>query len=180
MVSRSKEGQNRESVTADRDREELIYAVLSLPLECDSRVRQLVETLNDLPCVYTCSSCGGHPEEEDRENPAPEGCFYIQFIVEPTEAGFLSLGIIDLAARTFGHDLLNVKVLNTTDSPRLVMFHILGREGVDPGAVADEIRALCTKWKVPLEGVWGYKKNVRKQQALARIRRLRTRRGSGR
>jgi hypothetical protein len=170
MTSRKNKRPNCEHVTVDRNREELIYAVLSLPVEYDSRVRTLVETLNDLPDVYTCSSCGGHHGEENRENPAPEGCFYIQFIVEPTEAGFLSLGIIDLAARNVDHERLAVQVLNTTDSPRLVMFHVLGRDCADPDAVAEEIRSLCRKWKVSLRGVREYKKSVRKQRAMERIR----------
>ena len=125
MNSRDERGRTYEKVSADRTREELIYAVLSLPVECDPRVRTLVETLNDLPDIYTCSSCGGHHDNVGRENPAPEGCFYLQFIVEPTEAGFLSLGIIDLAARNVDCERLAVQVLNTTDSPRLVMFHML-------------------------------------------------------
>lgn len=170
MTSPEKSRRVYERVTPDRNREELIFAVLSLPVECDRRVTHLVETLNDLPDVYTCSSCGGHPDEGNRENPAPEGCFYIQFIVEPTESGFLSLGIIDLAARNVDCELLDVKVLNTTDSPKLAIFHILGRGGVDPDAVAREIRALCKKWGVSLRGVREYKRNVRRQKALERIR----------
>ncbi len=170
MMSTRTGGRNCERVTEDRNREELIFAVLSLPVECDHRVKILVDAINDLPDVYTCSSCGGHPDEEDRENPAPEGCFYIQFIVEPTEPGFLSLGIIDLAARTVDPELLAVKTLNTTNSPRLVIFHIIGRGGVDPDAVAREIRALCREWKVSLRGVHEYKRNERRQKALERIR----------
>lgn len=172
MNSRKNKRPNCEHVTADRNREELIFAVLSIPVECDSRVRTLVETLNDLPGIYTCSSCGGHPDEGERENPAPDGCFYIQFIVEPTEEGFLSLGILDLAARNTDHELLDVKVLNTTDSPRLVMFHVLGRGGVDPGVLAEEIRVLCTQWGVSLKGVREYKQDVRKQLAKERTRRF--------
>ena len=80
---------DRQKVSGDRTREELIFAVLSLPVECDPRLKNLVWTLNDLPDVYTCSSCGGHTDPEKRDNPAPEGYFYIQFIAEPTEAGFL-------------------------------------------------------------------------------------------
>jgi hypothetical protein len=161
---------DRQKVSGERTREDLIFAVLSLPVECDPRLKNLVGTLNDLPDVYTCSSCGGHADPENRENPAPEGYFYIQFIAEPTEAGFLSLGIIDLAGRNVDPETLAVKVLNTTDSPRLVMFHILGREGADPDAVAREIRSLCRTWKVDLRGVREYKKNVRRQKALERIR----------
>ena len=157
-------------VSRDRTREELIYAVLSLPVEFDPRVKRLVDILNDLPDIYTCSSCGGHPDMEERENPVPEGYFYIQFIVEPTEDGFLSLGIIDLAARTVDPDNLVVKVLNTTDSPRLAIFHILGREGADPDAVAREIRSLCRTWGVSLHGVREYKKSVRRRLAAEHIR----------
>jgi len=159
-----------EEVSRDRTREELIFAVLSLPVEFDLRLKNLVTVLNDLPDIYTCSSCGGHPDLEERENPVPEGYFYIQFIVEPTEDGVLSLGVIDLAARRVDPDKLVVKVLNTTDSPRLVMFHILGRDGVDPDAVAKEIRSLCRTWGVSLHGVREYKKNVRRRLAAERIR----------
>jgi len=171
MTSRHRGGHTYEKVSADRSREELIYAVLSLPVECDMRMKSLVVTLNDLPDVYTCSSCGGHPNEEDRENPAPEGCFYLQFIIEPTEAGFLSLGIIDLAARNVDCERLAVQVLNTTDSPRLVIFHMLGRDGADPDAVAGEIRSLCRRWNVSLRGVREHKENVRKKKALEKITR---------
>lgn len=164
---------NRERVTKDRTREELIYAVLSLPVECDTRVKHLVETLNDLPDIYTCSSCGGHSDGEGRENPAPNGCFYIQFIVEPTERGFLSLGIIDLAARNVDPDSLMVRVLNTTESPRLVMFHILGRDGVDPGTLATEIQSLCKEWGVSVKGVRKYKMNERKTKSFRKIRKFR-------
>ena len=169
MASNRDRKRKYQKVSADRTREELIYGVLSLPVEYDQRLKKLVEILNDLPDVYTCSSCGGHPDQENRENPMPEGYFYIQFILEPTEKGFLSLGIIDLAARTVDPDRLAVKVLNTTDSPRLVMFHILGRDGVDPDAVAKEIRSLCRKWGVSLRGVREYKKNVRRQVAYERM-----------
>jgi hypothetical protein len=159
-----------EKVSSDRSREELIFAVLSLPMEYDQRLKRLIEVLNDLPEVYTISSCGGHPDREGRENPVPEGYFYIQFIIEPTEKGFLSLGIIDLAARNVDPDRLAVKVLNTTDSPRLVMFHILGRDNADPDAVAKEIRALCRTWGVSLKGVRQYKKTVRREMAFERMR----------
>jgi len=169
MTSRDREGRTYEKVSAERTREELIYAVLSLPVECDIRMETLVETLNDLPDVYTCSSCGGHSDERGRENPAPEGCFYVQFIVEPTEAGFLSLGIIDLAARNVDCERLAVQVLNTTDSPRLVIFHMLGRDGADPDAVAGEIRSLCRKWNVSSRGVREQKENVRKKKAFKKI-----------
>lgn len=170
MNSSHEEKRRFERVSPDRNREELIFSVLSLPVESDPRLTNLVETINDLPDVYTCSSCGGHPDLENRENPAPEGCFYVQFIVEPTEAGFLSLGILDLAARNVDPDNLAVKVLNTTNSPKLAIFHILGKEGADPGAVAGEIRALCRTWGVSLEGVSDYKKNVRRLAARERIR----------
>ena len=160
----------REKVSADRTREELIFAVLSMPAEFDERLTTLIGTLNDLPDVYTVSSCGGHPDQEGRENAVPEGYFYVQFIAEPTEKGFLSLGIIDLAARSLGPDRLAVQVLNTTDSPRLVMFHILGRDNVDPDAVAREIRALCRRWGVSLKGVREYKRTVRKEMAFERMR----------
>ena len=168
-----------EEVSRDRTREELIFAVLSLPVACDPRLKKLVDILNDLPDIYSCSSCGGHPDLEDRENPVPEGYFYIQFIVEPTEDGFLSLGVIDLAARTVDPDNLVVKVLNTTDSPRLAIFHILGREGADPDAVAREIRALCRTWGVSLHGVREYKKNVRRRLAAGRIQQSPLRDGPG-
>jgi len=159
-----------EKVSSDRSREELIFAVLSLPMEYDQRLKKLIGALNDLPDVYTISSCGGHPDQEGRENPMPEGHFYIQFIVEPTEKGFLSLGVIDLAARNVDPDRLVVQVLNTTDSPRLVMFHILGRDGADPDAVAKEVRALCKTWGVSLRGVRQYKMTVRREMAFERMR----------
>lgn len=168
----SREIRNREKVTKDRTREELIYAVLSLPFDCDSRVKHLVETINDLPDVYTCSSCGGHPDGENRENAAPEGCFYIQFIAEPTEQGFMSLGIIDLAARNVDPDSIMVRVLNTTDSPRLVMFHILGRVGADPDAISEEIRDLCKEWGISTKGIWDSKKNSRRTRAGRRLKRF--------
>jgi hypothetical protein len=156
--------------SSDRSREELIFAMLSLPAETDRRITPLVRILNDLPDLYTCSSCGGHTDPGNRENPAPEGCFYVQFILEPTENGFLSLGIIDLAARTVDNENLTVKVLNCTDNPKLVMFNILGKNGVDPDEYAREIRSLCKQWGVPLDGVHEYKKKVRRQTAYDRIR----------
>ena len=107
---------------------------------------------------------------ENRENPAPEGYFYVQFILEPTEKGFLSLGIIDLAARNVDNENLTVKVLNCTDNPKLVMFHILGKNGADPDEYAEEIRSLCKQWGVLLDGVYEYKKKVRRQTAYDRIR----------
>jgi hypothetical protein len=160
------------NVSRDRTREELIFAVLSLPVAVDERIRTLVDTINDLPDVYTCSSCGGHTDLENRENPVPEGYFYIQFIVEPTEKGFLSLGIIDLAARNIENDDVTVKVLNCTDNPKLVMFNILGKNWADPDDVAKGIKALCPTWGVSLKGVRAYKKNVRKKIAYARMQEL--------
>lgn len=157
--------------SSDRSREELIFATLSLPIETDRRVAGLVGALNDLPDVYTCSSCGGHPDPGNRENPAPEGCFYVQFILEPTEAGFLSLGIIDLAARNVDNDNIMIKVLNCTDNPRLVMFSILAKEGADPDDLAREIRSLCRRWGVRTEGIFDQKIRVRRQIAHDRIRR---------
>lgn len=156
-------------VTPDRTREELIFAVLSLPVAADARIRNLVTTLNDLPDLYTCSSCGGHADPENRENAVPEGYFYIQFLVEPTEKGFLSLGIVDLAARNVDNENLAVHVLNCTDNPKLVMFHILGKNGADPDEVAEEITSLCRTWGLSLRGVREYKKNARKKMAEARI-----------
>jgi hypothetical protein len=156
--------------SSDRSREELIYATLSLPVETDPRIATLVRVLNDLPDLYTCSSCGGHTDLENRENPVPEGYFYVQFILEPTEKGFQSLGIIDLAARNVASEDLIVRVLNCTDNPKLVMFHIIGKNGVDPDEYAKEIRSLCRQWGVSLDGVSEYKKKVRRQTAYERIR----------
>lgn len=164
--------QEYEKVSRDRSREEMIFAVLSLPVEVDKRVKNLVNTLCDLPAIYPCSSCGGHADLEHRKNPAPEGCFYVQFIAEPTENGFLSLGIIDLAARNVDNDNLVVKVLNCTDSPRLVMFHILGKNRADPDEVANEIKTLCKTWGVSLHGVREYKRDVRRLAAYERIRQV--------
>ena len=154
----------------DRTREELIFATLSLPVETDKRMKKLVRVLNNLPDVYTCSSCGGHTDLENRENPVPEGYFYVQFILEPTENGFLSLGIIDLAARTVDNENLVVKVLNCTDNPNLVMFTILGKNHVDPDDYATEIQSLCRAWGISCDGVYAHKKKVRRQIAYDRIR----------
>jgi hypothetical protein len=156
--------------SSDRSREELIFAVLSLPVETDKRIKKLVRVLNDLPDIYTCSSCGGHADLENRENPVPEGYFYVQFIAEPTEKGFLSLGIIDLGARNVDNENLIVKVLNCTDNPKLVMFTILGKNGVDPDAYAEELQSLCKAWGVSLDGGYAYKKRARRQIAYDRIR----------
>lgn len=168
------QGHNRkqeyEKVSRDRTREEMIYAVLSLKAEVDRRVTRLVNALDDLPAVYPCSSCGGHKDLENRENPVPEGYFYVQFIVEPTEEGFLSLGIIDMAARNTDNAHLIVKVLNVTDNPKLVMFHIMGKNGVDPDEVAKEIRSLCKTWGLSLQGVREYKRGVRRWIAYERMR----------
>ena len=171
MSPHKKRKQEFVDVSRDRTREELIFAILSLRTTIDTRIKKLVDTLNDLPDVYTCSSCGGHEDLENRENPVPEGFFYIQFIVEPTENGFLSLGIIDLATRNIDCDDLTVKVLNCTDNPNLVMFNIIGKNWADPDAVAKEIRSLCKTWSLSLLGVREYKKNVRKWTAFERIQR---------
>jgi hypothetical protein len=170
MSAPRKRKQEYVKTSSDRSREELIFATLSLPAETDRRITNLVRVLNDLPDLYTSSSCSGHPDLENRENPAPEGCFYVQFILEPTEKGFLSLGIIDLAARNTDNENLTVKVLNCTDNPKLVMFHILGKNGVDPDEYAKEIRSLCKEWNISVEGVYEYKKKVRRQTAYERIR----------
>jgi hypothetical protein len=170
MSAIRKRKQEYVKTSSDRSRDELIFATLSLQAETDRRITPLVSILNDLPDIYTCSSCGGHTDPGNRENPAPEGCFYVQFIAEPTEKGFLSLGIIDLAARNTDNENLTVKVLNCTDNPKLVMFHILGKNGVDPDEYAEEIRSLCKQWGVPLDGVYEYKKKVRRQTAYDRIR----------
>jgi len=156
----------------DRSREELIFGTLSLPVETDRRVTGLVRVLNDLPDVYTCSSCGGHGDLDNRENAVPEGYFYVQFIIEPTEDGLLSLGIIDLAARNVDNDNLMVKVLNCTDNPKLVMFNILGKGGVDPDDYAREIRSLCRRWGMQTDGVYDTKIRVRRQVAHERIRQM--------
>jgi hypothetical protein len=156
----------------DRSREELIFGTLSLPVETDRRIAGLVGVLNDLPDVYTISSCGGHKDLENRENAVPEGCFYVQFIVEPTEDGVLSLGIIDLAARNVDNDNLMVKVLNCTDNPKLVMFSILGKDWVDPDEYAREIQSLCRRWGIRTEGVYDEKVRVRRQVAQDRIRQM--------
>src|SRR5690606_19749522 len=170
-MSSRKRKQEYVRTTGDRSREELIFATLSLPIATDTRVAGLVRVLNDLPDVYTCSSCGGHSDLRDRENPVPEGYFYIQFILEPTESGFFSLGIIDLAARNVDNENLAVRVLNCTDNPKLVMFHILGKEGIDPDENAREIRMLCREWGVVLEGVYERKKKVRRKIAYERMQR---------
>ena len=170
MSTPRKRKQEYIKTASDRSREELIFATLSLPVETDRRIASLVRVLNDLPDLYSCSSCGGHSDLEHRENPAPEGCFYVQFILEPTEKGFLSLGIVDLAARNADNENLAVKVLNCTDNPKLVMFTILGKNGVNPDEYAQEIRSLCKEWGVPLEGGYEYKKKVRRQTAADRIR----------
>lgn len=162
--------QEFQRVSPDRTREEMIFAVLSLPMDPDPRIRLLVETLEALPDLYPCSSCGGHPDPGSRENPAPEGHFYVQFILEPTEKGFLSLGILDLAARNTDHDNLSVRVLNCTDNPNLVMFHLLGKDWADPDLLAREVGSLCGSWGVSCRSVRDYKRDIRKQIAYDRIR----------
>lgn len=159
-------------VSEDRTREELIFAVLSLPVKTDERIRQLVDLFNDLPDIYTCGSCGGHADPENRENAVPEGHFYIQFLVEPTGNGFLSLGILDLAARTLNADDLMIKVMNCTDNPNLVMFTMIGKNWVDPDELAEEIRQLCSAWDISLEGVRTYKIHTRRNIAYNRIREI--------
>jgi hypothetical protein len=159
--------------SSERSREELIFATLSLPFETDERITRLARVLNNLPDIYTCSSCGGHRDPENRENPVPEDCFYIQFIAEPTEHGFLSLGIIDLAARNTDSDNLAVRVLNCTDNPKLVMFNIIGKSGVDPDEYAREILSLCQAWGVSTDGVYEEKNRVRRQVAYERMRQKR-------
>jgi hypothetical protein len=170
MSTTRKRKQEYITTASDRSREELIFATLSLPVETDTRITGLVRVLNNLPDVYTCSSCGGHRDLENRENPAPEGCFYVQFIAEPSEIGFLSLGIIDLAARNVDNENLAVKVLNCTDNPKLVMFTLLGKNRADPDEYAEEIQSLCKEWGVSLDGVYEYKKKVRRQIAYDRMR----------
>ncbi len=157
-------------VSEDRTREELIFAVLSVPVKTDKRIRKLVGVFNDLPDIYTCGSCGGHADLENRENAVPEGHFYIQFLVEPTENGLLSLGILDRAARTLNADDLMIKVMNCTDNPNLVMFTMLGKNWVDPDELAEEIRQFCTGWGVSLQGVRAYKIHTRRMMAYNRIR----------
>jgi hypothetical protein len=169
-MSTRKRKQDYIAASPDRSREELIFATLSLPVEADRRVAGLVRMLNDLPDIYTISSCGGHEDPVNRENPAPEGCFYVQFVIEPAEKGLLSLGIIDLAARNTDNENLMVRVLNCTDNPKLVMFSILGKEGVNPDEYTREIRRLCQTWEIRTEGVYDEKVRVRRQAAFDRIR----------
>jgi hypothetical protein len=169
-MSAQKRKQDYITASPDRSREELIFGTLSLPVETDPGIAGLVGVLNDLPDVYTLSSCGGHTDPGNRENAVPEGYFYVQFIIEPTDDGVLSLGIIDLAARNLDNDNLMVKVLNCTDNPKLVMFSILGKEGVDPDNYAREIQSLCRRWGVRTDGVYDEKIRVRRKLAHDRIR----------
>ncbi len=60
MSTPRKRKQEYIKTASDRSREELIFATLSLPVETDRRIASLVRVLNDLPDLYTCSSCGGH------------------------------------------------------------------------------------------------------------------------
>ncbi len=65
-----------------------------------------------------------------------------------------------------------VRVLNTTDSPRLVMFHVLGRAGADPDAMSEEIRDLCKEWGISMKGIWDSKKKTRRTKAGRKLQRF--------
>jgi hypothetical protein len=119
------------------------YGDLSPRKAIDKRIKKLVDVLNNLPDVATSASCGGHKDLKNRLNPLPEGQFYIYFSVETTVNGFLSLGIIDLAARNVNDEDLLVAVFNNTDEPQFVAFKIQGKNWVDPDDVAKEIKFLC-------------------------------------
>lgn len=61
--------------------------------ELDPPVRGLVWVLNRFPGITTYTSCGGHPaaEREGRDDRAEEGCWYVDFHVDRTDEGWISL-----------------------------------------------------------------------------------------
>jgi hypothetical protein len=70
-------------------------------IQIDTRVQHLVAEMSHLPGIFTFSSCGGHAVRTN-ESQADEGCFYVNFSVEPTTHGWESLARIVWAASILG------------------------------------------------------------------------------
>ena len=71
--------------------------------EIDPPVRELVRVLNDFPGIHTYTSCGSHPDHErdpDNLSQNDEGIFYVDFNVDRTDEGWLSLDVLGWVAFT--------------------------------------------------------------------------------
>jgi len=59
--------------------------------ELDDNIVKLVRCLNNLPGILTLSSCGGHHRPKLDLGQWRDGTWYVQFVVDHTEAGWKTL-----------------------------------------------------------------------------------------
>jgi hypothetical protein len=57
----------------------------------DPPVQRLVDVLNSFPGIETFTSCGGHQGAPEGGSQAEEGCWYVDFHVERSDEGWISL-----------------------------------------------------------------------------------------
>ena len=115
--------------------------------EIDPPIRELVRVLNDFPGIRTYTSCGGHPDDErdpDNSSQNDEGIFYVDFNVDRTDEGWLSLeflGWVAFSAQTAGPEDVSLEVgakppyLNWPG--QMLFFRFAGADSEDQPPTAD-------------------------------------------
>ena len=119
-------------------------------IELDPRVERLVKVMNDIPGVYTFSSCGGH--EAPAKDQVPRDQFNIGFDLEWTSHGFRALSLIQFAIQKTSAGLGgNMKVTTWADpgdvyNPGALHFELNGQLFADPNELADTLTALLREY----------------------------------
>src|SRR5690349_10053619 len=105
--------------------------------EIDLRVRSLVTALNRIRGVGTFSSCGGHAEPQPGQ--AGADSFYVCFVVERTSHGEIGIARIRRAVSATDPKRISVTAEPDEDGTETMAFQIAGRDGADPGALAQAL-----------------------------------------
>jgi hypothetical protein len=109
----------------------------------DQRVEILVYTISSLPGIETYASCGGH-KKQTHPTQCKEDEFWVGFVVDPSERGLLSLGLIAQAAQRVDEKNISVNVYAMDDNPRELVFSVDGKNEASPFKLAKTIRDLSS------------------------------------
>ncbi len=104
----------------------------------DERIWKLSDVLDALPDMYVFSTCGGHENPTECSQVSSDE-FYAELHIEPTKAGFLSLGCVTLAGQMVDCENVSVTAWIDNSNPHSLAFSLNGVNGVDPDELSEVI-----------------------------------------
>ena len=118
--------------------------------EIDPPVRNLIRVLNRFPGIRTYTSCGGHARVEN-SGQAPEGMWYVDFHVERTDEGWMSLEFFgwisyEMAPDGVGLDAF-AKPPYLNYPGNMLFFRWAGTDPSESDSTADSFAGHLTDWR---------------------------------